>query len=103
MTTIPVFLLYTTYERAGSTESAIFCRILSVLPQNVSKIALQKAWRKIEALATLGKTKSIGVSNTTWDDLTDVVRYAKVPVSAVQNVFDPFRQDKEVNFYQPYL
>ena len=43
-----------------------------------------------------GKVQSIGVSNFEVDDLKRLLDIAKIKPSLVQNLFDPFIQDREV-------
>src|SRR5262249_47011006 len=44
-----------------------------------------EAWRAMEALATAGRVKQLGVSNVTARQVRDFVKFAQVPVSCVQN------------------
>ena len=50
----------------------------------------------MEEMHKKGKLRSLGVSNFDSQDLEELVQLATVPVSAVQNWFDPFRQDLPV-------
>lgn len=50
----------------------------------------------MEEMQKKGKIRSLGVSNFDQKDLEELVQLATVPVSAVQNWFDPFHQDREV-------
>ena len=47
----------------------------------------------MEEMQKKGKLRSLGVSNFFLEDLEELVELATVPVSAVQNWFDPFHQD----------
>ena len=44
----------------------------------------------------LGKVRSLGVSNFHVADLNELLEIATVPVSVVQNWFDPIHQDTTV-------
>ncbi len=50
----------------------------------------------MEHLYHVGKIRSIGVSNFDLIDLRELLNLTKVPVSVVQNWFDPFHQDENV-------
>ena len=50
----------------------------------------------MEEMHKKGKLRSLGVSNFDHQDLQELVELATVPVSAVQNWFDPFHQDHSV-------
>eukprot|EP00118_Oscarella_pearsei_P004877 m.21620 g.21620 ORF g.21620 m.21620 type:complete len:731 (+) comp28191_c0_seq2:264-2456(+) len=56
----------------------------------------QESWRALETLQKDGTLRSIGVSNFEEELLQELVDLAKVPVSVVQNWFDPFFQDRNV-------
>ena len=47
----------------------------------------------MEEMQRKGKLRSLGVSNFPIEDMEELVQLATVPVSAVQNWFDPFHQD----------
>ena len=53
----------------------------------------QESWKAMEEMQKKGKLRSLGVSNFYLEDLEELVKLATVPVSAVQNWFDPFHQD----------
>ncbi len=44
-----------------------------------------EVWRAMEAIATSGRAKQLGVSNVEADQLADLVTLAKVPIAFVQN------------------
>ena len=50
----------------------------------------------MEEMQKKGKLRSLGVSNFDVESLEELVQLATVPVSAVQNWFDPFHQDRVV-------
>ena len=50
----------------------------------------------MEEMQKRGKLRSLGVSNFDVESLEELVQLATVPVSAVQNWFDPFHQDRVV-------
>ncbi|KAL9971353.1 hypothetical protein ACROYT_G023866 [Oculina patagonica] len=56
----------------------------------------QESWKAMEEMQKKGKLRSLGVSNFDTQDLEELVQLATVPVSAVQNWFDPFHQDRPV-------
>ena len=56
----------------------------------------QESWKAMEEMQKKGKLRSLGVSNFYLEDLEELVQLATVPVSAVQNWFDPFHQDRKV-------
>ena len=47
----------------------------------------------MEEMQRKGKLRSLGVSNFGLEDVEGLVQLATVPVSAVQDWFDPFHQD----------
>ena len=53
----------------------------------------------MEEMQKKGKLRSLGVSNFYLEELQELVELATVPVSAVQNWFDPFHQDKQVRTF----
>ena len=53
----------------------------------------------MEEMHRQGKLRSLGVSNFGIEDLQELIKLATVPVSAVQNFFDPFHQDKQVRAF----
>ncbi|EDO44979.1 predicted protein, partial [Nematostella vectensis] len=55
----------------------------------------KESWKAMEELHRQGKIRSLGVSNFNVDELQELVNFATVPVSAVQNWFDPFHQDRK--------
>lgn len=56
----------------------------------------QESWKAMEEMQKKGKIRSLGVSNFYIQDLEELVKLATVPVSTVQNWFDPFHQDRQV-------
>lgn len=56
----------------------------------------QESWKAMEDMHRKGKIRSLGVSNFDLQDLEELVKLATVPVSAVQNWFDPFHQDLRI-------
>jgi len=56
----------------------------------------QESWKAMEEMHRKGKIRSLGVSNFDLQDLEELVKLATVPVSAVQNWFDPFHQDLRI-------
>ena len=46
----------------------------------------------MEEMQKKGRVRSLGVSNFDLEDLEELLQLATVPVSAVQNLFDPFHQ-----------
>ncbi|XP_031554411.1 uncharacterized protein LOC116291382 [Actinia tenebrosa] len=54
----------------------------------------KESWKAMEDMQKKGKLRSLGVSNFNQDKLQELIEFATVPVSAVQNWFDPFHQDK---------
>lgn len=44
-----------------------------------------KAWRAMEAIATSGRARFLGISNVSWSQLEELIRGAKVPPTFVQN------------------
>ena len=59
----------------------------------------QESWKAMEEMQKKGKIRSLGVSNFYLEDLEELVQLATVPVSAVQNWFDPFHQDRRVRAF----
>ena len=59
----------------------------------------QESWKAMEEMQKKGKIRSLGVSNFYLEDLEELVKLATVPVSAVQNWFDPFHQDRRVRAF----
>ena len=53
----------------------------------------------MEEMHRRGLLRSLGVSNFDVADLRDLVDFATVPVSAVENFFDPFHQEKKVRAF----
>ncbi|XP_035666205.1 uncharacterized protein LOC118409349 isoform X1 [Branchiostoma floridae] len=58
------------------------------------KATWEVAWKAMEELHRQGKLRSLGVSNFYPPLLEKLVAMAEVPVSLVQNWFDPFYRDK---------
>ncbi|XP_078695535.1 uncharacterized protein LOC144924346 isoform X2 [Branchiostoma floridae x Branchiostoma belcheri] len=58
------------------------------------KATWEVAWKAMEELHRQGKLRSLGVSNFYPPLLERLVAMAEVPVSLVQNWFDPFYRDK---------
>lgn len=56
----------------------------------------QESWKAMEKLQCDGVVRSLGVSNFDVSLLKELLQLAEVPVSLVQNWFDPFYQDREV-------
>ena len=50
----------------------------------------------MEHAQKLGQIRSLGVSNFGTSDLEELTKLAKLPVSVVQNWFDPLHQDRKV-------
>lgn len=57
------------------------------------------SWRAMEKLHFSGVIRSLGISNVDIPLLEELVEFAKVPVSLVQNWFDPFNQDEDVRIF----
>ena len=53
----------------------------------------QESWRAMEHAHREGKIRSLGVSNFKLSDLRELQKLAEIPVSVVQNWFDPIHQD----------
>eukprot|EP00794_Sanderia_malayensis_P015359 gene15359-16936_t len=51
------------------------------------------SWKAMEHAHKLGKLRSLGVSNFYLSDLEELVSMAEIPVSVLQNWFDPIHQD----------
>ncbi|CAH1277203.1 AKR1B10 [Branchiostoma lanceolatum] len=54
----------------------------------------EESWKAMEELHNEGKVRSLGVSNFYPKHLEKLVSMAEVPVSVVQNWFDPFYRDE---------
>ena len=61
-----------------------------------SKGTWQESWKAMEKLHHDGVIHSLGVSNFDVSLLKELLKLAEVPVSLVQNWFDPYYQDIEV-------
>ena len=59
----------------------------------------QESWKAMEEMSKEGKIRSLGVSNFDIADLEELVKFATVPVSALQNWFDPFHQDNKTRIF----
>lgn len=57
------------------------------------------SWRAMEDMQRKGKIRSLGVSNFYTEDLQELQNISTLPVSAVQNWFDPFHQDRKTREY----
>ena len=53
----------------------------------------------MEEMQKKGKIRSLGVSNFFLEDMEELVKIATVPVSALQNWFDPFHQDRRLRAF----
>ena len=53
----------------------------------------------MEEMQKKGKIRSLGVSNFFLEDMEELVKLATVPVSALQNWFDPFHQDRRLRAF----
>ena len=56
----------------------------------------KESWRAMEYAHRAGKIRSLGVSNFKILDLLELEKLAQVPVSVVQNWFDPIHQDLRI-------
>ena len=56
----------------------------------------QESWKAMEKLQREGVIRSLGVSNFDVNLLRELLKLTEVPVSIVQNWFDPFYQDRVV-------
>ncbi|CAB4022524.1 Prostaglandin F synthase [Paramuricea clavata] len=83
---IDVFLIHTKYCDGGYFKC----------PEGKPEGTWQDSWRAMEHLHDEGKIRSLGVSNFDVIDLRELVNFTKLPVSVVQNWFDPFHQDENV-------
>ncbi|XP_019630143.1 PREDICTED: uncharacterized protein LOC109474297 [Branchiostoma belcheri] len=63
-------------------------------PLGNPKASWEESWKAMEELHREGKIRSLGVSNFYPKHLSKLVGMAEVPVSLVQNWFDPFYQDQ---------
>ncbi|XP_066273849.1 uncharacterized protein [Branchiostoma lanceolatum] len=63
------------------------------------KATWEVAWKAMEELHRQGKLRSLGVSNFYPPLLEKLVAMAEVPVSLVQNWFDPFYRDEATREY----
>lgn len=61
-----------------------------------SEYSWHDAWRNLEDIHRSGQVRAIGVSNFEPWELEELLSFATVPVSIVQNWMDPFRQDSHV-------
>lgn len=66
---------------------------LLVCQEGEPKGTWQESWKAMEEMQRKGKLRSLGVSNFGLEDVEGLVQLATVPVSAVQDWFDPFHQD----------
>ena len=55
-----------------------------------------RTWKAMEELYTAGKCKTIGVSNHSVGQLSDILRVAKIPPAVNQVKFSPFGFDREL-------
>jgi D-xylose reductase len=55
-----------------------------------SKASIQETWTAMEALATKGLAKSIGISNFQGQLVYDLLRYAKIPPATLQIEHHPY-------------
>ncbi|XP_028394202.1 uncharacterized protein LOC114518412 [Dendronephthya gigantea] len=83
---IDVFLIHTKYCDNGYFRC----------PEGKPEGSWQDSWRAMEHLNEEGKIRSLGVSNFDVVDLKELLNFTKLPVSVVQNWFDPFHQDVNV-------
>ena len=61
--------------------------------------SIQETWRAMEALVDKGLTRAIGVSNFSKKKLSDIMSYARHPVSVCQVEIHPYwRQERLVRF-----
>lgn len=60
---------------------------------------LQDAWTKMEEVAAMGKTKSIGVSNFLQKDLSAILKTARVRPAINQIEFHPYLQHGDLLMY----
>lgn len=56
----------------------------------------QESWKAMEHAHREGKIRSLGVSNFKLPDLRELQKLAEIPVSVVQNWFDPIHQDTRI-------
>ncbi|CAH1240816.1 AKR1B10 [Branchiostoma lanceolatum] len=63
-------------------------------PKDNPKASWEESWKAMEELHKEGKIRSLGVSNFFPKHLKKLVSMAEVPVSVVQNWFDPFYRDE---------
>lgn len=59
----------------------------------------REGWKNLEKMKQLGHVAAIGVSNFNIEQLQELLLFATVPVSVVQNWMDPFHQDKDVRSF----
>lgn len=83
---IDVFLIHTKECNAGYFKC----------PEGSPRGTWQDSWRAMELLNKQGKIHSVGVSNFDVMDLKELLNITTVPVSVIQNWFDPFHQDANV-------
>ncbi len=62
----------------------------------LSKIPLRETWQAMEQLVSLGLVKSIGVSNFSIKQLSEILPHAKVPISVNQVENHPFLSQEEL-------
>ncbi|CAH1277195.1 Hypp9497, partial [Branchiostoma lanceolatum] len=62
-------------------------------PRSLSEASWEESWKAMEELHKEGKIRSLGVSNFFPKHLKKLVSMAEVPVSLVQNWFDPIFRD----------
>ncbi|XP_078696380.1 uncharacterized protein LOC144924725 [Branchiostoma floridae x Branchiostoma belcheri] len=88
---IDLFLIHSPYceeEVADGDDGYHRC------PLDNPNASWEESWQAMEELHREGKIRSLGVSNFYPKLLSKLVDMAKVPVSLVQNWFDPFYQDQ---------
>lgn len=72
---------------------------LLICEEGEPKGTWKESWKAMEEMQRKGKLRSLGVSNFPIEDMEELVQLATVPVSAVQDWFDPFHQDTRLRAF----
>ena len=89
---IDLFLIHAPdcYEGQGGDDEDDLFRC----PPDNPNASWEESWKAMEKLHKQGKLRSLGVSNFYPKHLKALLALAEVPVSVVQNWFDPFYRDE---------